>query len=111
MFFVFQDYFLRNDNHLGLSCGSLFPLLETLQNDIDQDVRYFAGGQVESDTRSDEGRPCGTFEDLQDPFELELRDRSFSEVERVIYGQQLNDTTKSENTSAEGNTMLLVACM
>lgn len=98
--FIFLDYFLRNDNRLGLSCGSLFPLLETLQNDIDQDVRYFAGGLVESDTHS-EDHTCENFEGFQDPFEIDLRDRSFSEVERVIYGQHLNENFKSENTPVE----------
>lgn len=84
-----------------MSCGSLFPLLETLQNDIDQDVRYFAGGQVESDLHS-EGHSCENFEGFQDPFEMELRDRSFSEVERVIYGQHLKENTESETASVEG---------
>lgn len=106
--YYFVDYFLRNDNRLGLSCGSLFPLLETLQNDIDQDVRYFAGGQIEADMHSEGERPCETFEGFQDPFEMDLRDRSFSEVERVIYGQHLNDNVKSENSaSVEGKTVTL----
>lgn len=76
----------------------MFPLLETLQNDIDQDVRYFAGGQVESDTHSEEHNCEENFEGFQDPFEMDLRDRSFSEVERVIYGQHLSENIKSENT-------------
>ena len=102
-FFILSDYFLRNDNRLGLSCGSLFPVLETLQNDIDQDVRCFAGGQVESDTHS-EDHTCDNFEGFQDPFEMDLRDRSFSEVERVIYGQHLNENIKTDNSPTEGKT-------
>ena len=106
MLYYFVDYFLRNDNRLGLSCGSLFPLLETLQNDIDQDVRYFAGGQVEADMHSEGGRTGENFDSFQDPFEMDLRDRSFSEVERVIYGQHLNDNIKSENSApVEGKTV------
>jgi len=54
-----------------------------------------------------EGQLCENFEGFQDPFEMELRDRSFSEVERVIYGQQLNENIKSENTPAEGKIKLL----
>ena len=95
-----SDYFLRNDNRLGLSCGSLFPVLETLQHDADRDVRFFSGGEQEPETRT-ERRFSNSIEEFQDPFELELRDRSFSEVERVIYGQQqLEETTKPDNTTA-----------
>ena len=91
---------LLHDNRLGLSCGSLFPVLETLQHDTDRDVRFFSGGEREPETHT-ERRFSNGIEEFQDPFELELRDRSFSEVERVIYGQQqLEETTKPDNTSA-----------
>lgn len=63
-------------------------------------MRYFAGGQVESDTHSEE-HACENFEGFQDPFEMDLRDRSFSEVERVIYGQHLNENIKTESTPVE----------
>ena len=33
---------------------------------------------------------------------MDLRDRSFSEVERVIYGQHLNENIKSENIAPVG---------
>lgn len=84
--------------------------METLQHDSDRDVRFFSGGERDPEVSNDRRFSNNNTEEFQDPFELELRDRSFSEVERVIYGQQrLEESSKPENTSAtEGtNTMFL----